>query len=180
MQRRPIVQRIDGRRPSLGDRRAPGFFGDQARLDGPDLRLPEPALPSPSHLRARRWSVASLKAWGVVTSRRAASSEATPRVTANDLVQGAAACFGKPSSEGALDLAVVLEDAPPRPAPVSSETRTGASGRGAECGGSGMVSFGAGMIRLVKLWLALLPGSRSLRWPVTRPRRLRHEEIKRV
>jgi hypothetical protein len=52
---------------------------------------------------------------------------------------------------------VVLEDALPRPALVSSETRAGASGRGAECGSSGFVSM---LLRLIRpLSLASGPAS---------------------
>lgn len=54
---------------------------------------------------------------GVTASLWAASSGATLRVPGNDLGPGVAACFGKPSSEGVLDLVVALEDASPGPAP---------------------------------------------------------------
>lgn len=156
--RRPIASAGPVVPPGPGDRRAPGFLGNQVCSDGLDSRLPEPALPPPSRLRASGWSVDALEARGLAPACLAAPSGATAPSIGDGFVPGAAAArSGKPSSEGAPSIVVValadtsgccrpfqrtflgrcagprgaLEDALPRPPPISSESGGGARERSA-------------------------------------------------
>lgn len=113
----------------------------------PDSRLPEPALPPPSRLRASGWSVAALEARGLAPACLAAPSGATTRSLGDDLVPGAvAARSSKPSSEGAPGIVVVAL------ADTSGRCRAGSGKPSSE-----------GALDLAVLWKTLHPG--LLRFP---------------